>query len=60
MIAEVEDVVALGHVLLALATKDLPDVTHKITSQNTDLAAPACTHRLRYVASRQDIKRILS
>lgn len=40
MIAEVEDVVALGHVLLALATKDLPDVTHKITSQNTDLVVP--------------------
>ena len=46
MIAEVDDIVALGHVLLALATKDLPDVTHKITSQNkitsknTDLVVP--------------------
>jgi len=49
MVAEIDDIVALGHILLALATKDSSEVAHKLTSQNTDLV---CTHRLHYVASR--------
>lgn len=53
MVAEIDDIVALGHILLALATKDSSEVAHKLTSQNTDLV---CTHRLHYVASRQDFR----